>query len=101
MQSLRSALCDHWLYDLESCLNHLYHSLDTGWNQSHPHYFFVTGNFLILAEDLWISANRLRAVKDLKVERGNSKTARGGLLALIVAKDRQEGAQWMPGDLPG
>lgn len=56
---------------------------------------------MILVADLWISANRLRGVKELKVERGNSKTTRGGLLALTVAKDRQEAAQWMPGDLPG
>lgn len=34
------------------------------------------------------------------MERWKSKTARGEL-ALTVAKDRQEGEQWVPGDLPG
>lgn len=35
------------------------------------------------------------------MERGNGKTARGELPALTVAKDRLEGEQWVPGDLPG
>lgn len=55
---------------------------------------------LILVEDLWISAIRLKDVKELKVEGWKSKIARGWL-ALTVAKDRQENEQWAPGDLPG
>lgn len=35
------------------------------------------------------------------MERWKSKTARYGLLAVTVAKDRQEGEQWVPGHLAG
>lgn len=45
---------------------------------------------MILVEDLWISAIRLKGVKGLKVERWKSKTARGEFLALTVAKDRRK-----------
>lgn len=87
MQSLRSALCDHWLYDLVSCLNHLYpqhsHKLE-----SEPSTLSICAleTFFILLDDLWISAIRLKGVKELKVERWKSKAARGWLLTLTVSQ---------------
>lgn len=67
--------------------------------------YLRTGKFLEIGEGLflscWISANRHKGVAEQKIERRNGKAARGGLPALTVAKDRLEGEQWVPGDLPG